>query len=52
MSAPGESPNGLAAQPLRLAFDAGTLLVEDLREDEEHGLPGIRRESSGMVGAT
>ena len=27
---------------MRLAFDAGTLVVEGLREDEEHGLPGVK----------
>jgi superfamily II DNA or RNA helicase len=42
MTALGESPNGHSAQPLRLAFDAGTLVVEGLREDEEHGLPGVK----------
>ena len=42
MTALGESLNGHSAQPLRLAFDAGTLVVEGLREDEEHGLPGVK----------
>src|SRR5262245_60864595 len=37
----GESANG-HGQPLRLAFDAGTLVVEGLREDDAHGLPGVR----------
>ncbi len=46
MSAPGASANGQATatdhRPLRLAFDAGTLIVEGAREDEELGLPGVR----------
>ena len=46
MSAVGESPNGQATapgdRPLRLVFDAGTLVVEGLREDDEPGLPGVK----------
>ncbi|MGP0065518.1 MAG: DEAD/DEAH box helicase [Isosphaeraceae bacterium] len=42
MTTLGESPNGQSVQPLRLGFDAGTLVVEGLREDEEHGLPGVK----------
>jgi superfamily II DNA or RNA helicase len=46
MSPVGESANGSATapdhRPLRLVFDAGTLIVEGPREDEELGLPGVR----------
>jgi superfamily II DNA or RNA helicase len=44
MSAPGESHNGQthANQPVRLVFDAGTLIVEGPREDDELKLPGVR----------
>jgi superfamily II DNA or RNA helicase len=40
MSASGPAGNG--TPPLRLLFDAGTLIVEGLAEGEEHGLPGLR----------
>ena len=30
------------SQPLRLLFDAGTLVVEGLREDDERSLPGVK----------
>ncbi len=42
MSTLGESPNGHANLPLRLAFDEGTLVVEGPREDDEPGLPGVK----------
>jgi superfamily II DNA or RNA helicase len=46
MSAVGGSPNGQGSasghQPLRLVFDAGTLIVEGPREDEDISLPGVR----------
>ncbi len=46
MSTVGESPNGQATapgnRPLRLVFDAGTLVVEGPREGEEPGLPGVK----------
>ena len=43
MSTLGESPNGQRqSNRLRLVFDAGTLVVEGLREDDEPGLPGVK----------
>ncbi len=42
MSTLGESPNGHAIEPVRLIFDEGSLVVEGLREDEAHGLPGLK----------
>jgi superfamily II DNA or RNA helicase len=40
MSAASMAENG--PRPLRLTFDAGTLVVEGLAEGEEPGLPGLR----------
>src|SRR5262249_4585759 len=43
MSPVPESPNGQGhGQPLRLVFDEGPLIVEGLRENDEHGLPGVQ----------
>jgi superfamily II DNA or RNA helicase len=46
MSAVGEPPNGPATasggRPVRLVFDAGTLIVEGPSEGEELGLPGVK----------
>src|SRR5208337_3353913 len=38
----GVSPRNVANSPLRLAFDAGTLIVEGLAEGDEPGLPGVK----------
>ncbi|MGZ3303179.1 MAG: hypothetical protein ACXWO3_19135 [Isosphaeraceae bacterium] len=38
----GVSPRNVANPPLRLAFDAGTLIVEGLAEGDEPGLPGVK----------
>ena len=38
---PGVS-SGNGTGPLRLTFDAGTLIVEGLNKDEEPGLPGLK----------
>ena len=38
----GNSPRNVANPPLRLAFDAGTLIVEGLAEGDEPGLPGVK----------
>ena len=43
MSPDRVSPNGPGnGQPLRLVFDEGTLIVEGLRENDDHGLPGVK----------
>ena len=38
----GVSPRNVANPPLRLVFDAGTLIVEGLAEGDEPGLPGVK----------
>jgi hypothetical protein len=34
--------SGNGANPLRLLFDAGTLIVDGLGEGDEPGLPGVK----------
>ena len=41
MSTAGDATNG-QSQPLRLLFDAGTLVVEGPRADDEPSLPGVK----------
>jgi superfamily II DNA or RNA helicase len=41
MKPAGEATNG-QSRPLRLSFDAGTLVVEGPRGEEELGLPGVK----------
>jgi superfamily II DNA or RNA helicase len=41
MSQPGETPPG-GSTPLRLAFDAGTIVVEGIPEGGESTLPGVK----------
>jgi superfamily II DNA or RNA helicase len=44
MSAAGNSTNGQGS-PLRLLFDAGTLVVDGLKAEVEHNLPGVKFDS-------
>ena len=44
MSAAGNATNG-QGQPLRLLFDAGTLVVEGPKAEEDPNLPGVKFDS-------